>query len=46
MGEQPGLLRCEGGAGQQGGDPQHVRGEGQGDHQAQARYIQVKQIFY
>ncbi len=41
LGEQPGLLRREGGGRQQGGDPQHVRGQGQGGHQAQARHFQV-----
>ncbi len=45
LGEQPGLLRREGGGRQQGGDPQHVRGQGQGGHQAQARHFQVNLIF-
>jgi hypothetical protein len=45
LGEQPCLLRREGGGWQQGGDPQHVRGQGQGGHQAQARHFQVSLIF-
>jgi hypothetical protein len=45
LGEQPGLLRREGGGRQQGGDPQYVRGQGQGGHQAQARHFQVNLIF-
>ncbi len=46
LGEQPGLLRREGGGRQQGGDPQHVRGQGQGGHQAQARHFQVKNLYF